>query len=84
MKKLATYIMAGFLSVGIASPAFSDIDCPFVKEMVISGLEGNQNITVKLLLGQLSEERKETLKQVQRDELNAVNVYANVYSAFCK
>ena len=58
MKKLATYMMAGFLSVTVASPAFSDVDCVFAKNMVISAIGDYQNITVKMALGDLSEARQ--------------------------
>ena len=34
MKKLAAYMAVGFLSVGVASPAFS-MDCDFIESKVV-------------------------------------------------
>ena len=88
MKKLATYIMAGFLSVGVASPTFS-MDCDFI-ESKVSGLifsyglyEDDMRITFKEKRdGWIS--TYETAKKSQNELLPHINALTNAHSSFCK
>lgn len=87
MKKLAAYIAVGFLSVGVASPALSDVDCAFIEEQV-----GKEFDFLKVLDATMSRkiENKtydETYYQSQKltkEVQQSLNSYANVYSTFCK
>jgi hypothetical protein len=80
MKRLATYIMAGFLSVGVASPAFSDVDCAFIEEQAYVAVT-KLSVFQALVIGG---DKDPNLKDDIRDGLRVANAWANIYGNFCK
>jgi len=87
MKKLTTYILVAFLSMSVASPAFSDINCGYIKKQVLDEIE-----FLKLLNFSLERQIKEknyddayqATGNLKKEVQQSLNSYANIWTAFCK
>ena len=87
MKKLAPYMLAGFLSVSVASPALSDVGCGFIKKQVIDEMR-----QLRLYDAALQRHRKNlnfdgeyrATGELKKEVQQSLNYYANIFSTFCK
>lgn len=87
MKKLATYMVAVFLSVSAASPAFSDVDCGVIKKEVIEEIEFLKllNATLERKINEKNyDDAYKASGDLKKEVQQSLNSYANIWTAFCK
>ena len=84
MKKLAAHIAVGFLSVGVASPAFSDVDCVYVKKEAEEYIDSFKGLTEMMRSDEYSAKDREEFREWRNEAVPVTNMLTNIYSTFCK
>lgn len=85
--KLQPYMVAVFLSVSVVEPAFSDVDCDFIKKEVSDEMKFLQTLDATLerkLKKKTYDDAYYSAGKMKEEIQQSLNSYANIYAAFCK
>ena len=80
-------MLAGFLSVSVVTPAFSDVDCGLIKKEVSEEMKFLQMLDATLerkLKNENYDDAYYSAGKMKEEIQQSLNSYANIYTAFCK
>ena len=80
-------MLAVVLSVSVVEPAFSDVDCDFIKKEVSDEMKFLQTLDATLerkLKKKNYDDAYYSAGKMKEEIQQSLNSYANIYSAFCK